>query len=202
MKRRCWGNRTHLSSPWDFLHPSQHFPRKAGRKKPALISWNMTKNRKKKRKEKLKTSPYYRNEFIIEINNITRGEKESFRLPKKYYHADMVDFLATSQHCGMLWSNSLPASGWVFLQSFHWNTGPTGWALDQHELQMGAEPTHRSPKAECPEHGSPSLNTIVISFLNFVTLAFSTPTLTCVPVSYTVSNTKASFLLWCLLRLE
>lgn len=65
------------------------------------------------------------------------------RASKDISYADMVNFLALSKHCGMLWSDSLPALGCIFLQS-HWYTDPTVWALCQHELRMRAALTHRS----------------------------------------------------------
>lgn len=42
-----------------------------------------------------------RSKFTAEIDNY-QHQRKGFRLIKKYYHADMANFLAISKHCGML----------------------------------------------------------------------------------------------------
>lgn len=46
-----------------------------------------------------------RSKYIAGIDN-QQHQRKGFRLLKEYYHADMVNFLALSKRCGMLWSDS------------------------------------------------------------------------------------------------
>lgn len=58
-------------------------------------------DQKREGRERKTTSPYYRNELIIEIANITIKKKE-MQAFKEISYADMVNFLAVSKHYGML----------------------------------------------------------------------------------------------------
>lgn len=115
----------------------------------------------------------------------------------------MVNFLALSKHCGMLWSDSLPALGSIFLRS-HWYTDPAVWgALDQHVLWMRAKPTPRSLKAIGEnEESSEALAHTRLGFpWNGITLcqhvySYMGPRELC------SSQPKRQFLLWSLPHLE
>lgn len=90
-----------------------------------FLGWDKCKRQKKPKT--LKTPPHDRNKFIAEIDN-SWHQRKRFSLLRKYYHADMVNFLVLSKHCGMLWSDSVSPWGCVSLTG-HWYMGLTMWIL-------------------------------------------------------------------------
>lgn len=115
-KYRNWGDRTDFSfssQPCSTPHSTTYLPvEQSGRHQLCFL--RIRTEKEQQQQKTLKISYHDRNEFIAEIDNY-QHRKMGFRLFKKYYHVDMVNFLAISKHSDMFSSDNFPTLGCIFL---------------------------------------------------------------------------------------